>query len=176
VAFCLTFFCLITLYFNPGSNGEKPVSGIFRSLGILPIKGWIGCTGLCKNVKQRSGCSKLTLAELEAGTCTRLTGLLPFDLAGIAGEETFGLESGTVSLSVEIAQGAGYSEPDSLGLAFGTTTDDIHLHVKLTFSLCDGERLVHDVLERAALEVVFEGAVIDRDVASTGRKVNTSDG
>ena len=118
----------------------------------------------------------LTFAELEAGSRARLTRLLPLDFAGVAGQESLGLESGTVSLSVEIAQGAGYSEPDSFRLAFGASTDHIHLHVKLTFCLRDGERLVHDVLKGTLLEVVLEGAVIDRDVTLTGSEINTSDG
>jgi hypothetical protein len=119
---------------------------------------------------------KLTLAELEAGACARLTGLLPLDLAGVTGQESLSLKSRAVSLSVEIAKGAGNTEPDSLCLAFGASTDHIHLHVKLTFCLRHGERLVHDVLKRTLLEVLLKGAVIDRDVAFPSGEINTSDG
>ena len=129
-----------------------------------------------KNIKQFVSSRKLTLAELEAGTCARLTRLLPLDFAGVTGQESLGLQGGTVSLSIEIAQSTGDPEPDGFRLAFGATTDHVHLNVKLTFCLSDGERLVHDVLERALLEVILKGTIIDRDVAFTGRKINTSDG
>ena len=129
-----------------------------------------------KNIKQLVSSGKLTLAELEAGTCARLTGLLPFDLAGIAGEETFGLESGTVSLSVEIAQGAGDSEPDSLCLSFGTTADDVDSHIELAFGLGDGEGLVDDVLKGTLLEIVFKGTVVDGDVSFAGCEIHASYG
>ena len=49
-------------------------------------------------------------------------------------------------------------------------------YIELTFSLGDGERLVHDVLKGALLEIILKGAVIDRDVAFPGREINTSDG
>ena len=118
---------------------------------------------------------RLTLAELEATTCARLTGFLTLDFAGVAGEETGGLEGGAVSLFVHLAQCAGDSETNGFGLTFGTTTNEGSLDVKLTCSTGDLEGLVGDVLEGSLLEVLFHGAVVDDELARTGYYINTSD-
>jgi hypothetical protein len=119
--------------------------------------------------------SRLTLAELEATTCARLTGLLALDFASVAGEETGGLEGRTVGLFIYLAKSAGDSETNGLCLTFGTSTYEGNLDVKLTSSTGDLEGLVGDVLEGALLEVLFHGAVVDDELARTGYYINTSD-
>lgn len=121
-------------------------------------------------------CARLTLAELEAGTCARLTRFLSLDLAGVTCEEAFGLEGGAVSLSIQIAESAGYSESDRFGLALSAATDNVNLNVKLTFCLRNGERLVHDVAESVSLEVFLNTASVDRDIALSSCEINTSHG
>ena len=130
-------------------------------------------TGLCNRKSVRKG--KLTLAELEATACARLTRLLALDLTGIAGEETGGLQGSAVGLLVDLAEGAGNTQTDGLGLSFGTTAHERDLDVKLTCCAGDLEGLVHDVLEGLLLEVIVQFAAIDNDVTGSGDNINTSD-
>ena len=118
---------------------------------------------------------RLTLAELEATTCARLTGFLTLDFAGVAGEEAGGLQRGAVSLFIHLAKSAGDSETNGLCLTFGTTTYEGNLDVKLTCSTGDLEGLIGDVPEGSLLEVLFHGAAIDHNAALTGCNINTSD-
>ena len=111
----------------------------------------------------------------EATTCARLTGLLTLDLTGIAGEETGGLQGSAVGFLVDLAEGAGDTQTDGLGLSFGTTAHERDLDVKLTRCAGDLERLVHDVQEGVLLEVLVHRATVDDDVASAGDNINTSD-
>ena len=120
--------------------------------------------------------TRLTLAELEACTCARLTRFLSLDFAGVTCQEALSLESRAVSLSIQIAESAGYSESDRFGLAFGAATDNVNLHVKLTFCLRNGERLVHDVTESVSLEVLLNTAAVDCDIALSSCEINTSYG
>ena len=118
---------------------------------------------------------RLTLAELEATTCARLTGFLTLNFASVAGEEAGGLKGGTISLCIYLAKCAGDSETKGLCLTFGTSTNEGNLYVKLTCGAGDLERLVHDVLEGSLLEVLFHGAIVHNDLACTGSDINTSD-
>ena len=105
----------------------------------------------------------------------RLTRFLALNFAGVAGEETGGLEGRAVSLFVHLAQSAGDTETNGLCLTFGTTTDEGNLDVKLTCCAGNLEGLVHDVLEGFLLEVLRHGAAIDDNVAAAGYNINTSD-
>ena len=118
---------------------------------------------------------KLTLAELEATTCARLTGFLPLDFARVTGKEACGFEGGTVGLAVDLAKCAGDSEPYCLSLTFRATTSEGDLDVKLTCCTGDLERLVHDITERSVGKIVLELAAVDDDVTFTGNNINTSD-
>jgi hypothetical protein len=118
---------------------------------------------------------RLTLAELEATTCARLTRLLALDLASVAGEETGGLQGSAISLFIHLAKSAGDSKANGLCLTFGTSTYESYLDVKLTSCTGDLKGLVHDVLEGSLLEVLFHGAAIDHNAALTGCNINTSD-
>ena len=117
----------------------------------------------------------LTFAELEATTCARLTRLFALDFASVAGEETGGLEGGTIGLFVYLAKCAGDSETNGLCLTFGSTTDEGNLNVKLTCCTGNLERLVYDVLEGSLLEVLFHRAIVDDDCTAAGCNINTSD-
>ena len=126
-------------------------------------------------MQRKSSVSRLTLAELEAATCTRLTGLLTLNFTSVAGEESGGLQSCTIGLFVNLAKCAGDSKPYGLCLTFGTTSHEGYLDVKLT--CCTGylKCLVGDVLEGSLLEVLFHGAVVDNELAGAGYNINTSD-
>ena len=126
-------------------------------------------------MQRKSSVSRLTLAELEATTCTRLTGLLTLNFASVAGEESGGLQSSAISLFVYLAKCAGDSETNGLCLTFGTTTDEGYLNVKLTCCTGDLKGLVGDVLEGSLLEVLLHGAVVDDELARSGYYINTSD-
>ena len=117
----------------------------------------------------------LTLAELEATTCARLTGLLTLNFASVTGEESGGLQSSAISLFVYLAKCAGDSETNGLCLTFGASTDDGDLDVKLTCSTCYLESLIGDVLEGSLLEVLLHGALVDDELARSGYYINTSD-
>jgi hypothetical protein len=54
--------------------------------------------------------SELTFAELEAFTCTGLSGFLAFHRACIAGEHPVRLENTTIGFGINFAQGAGNSQ------------------------------------------------------------------
>ena len=116
----------------------------------------------------------LTFTELEAAACARLTGLLPLDLAGVAGKETGGLKGGTVGLSVDLAKCAGDTKSEGLCLTFEATSVEIGLYVKLTCGTGNFERLVYDVKERILGEIVGEIPSVDRNVAFAGSHINTS--
>ena len=118
---------------------------------------------------------RLTLAELEATACARLTGFLTLDFAGVAGEEAGGLEGRTISLCIYLAKSAGDSETKGLCLTFGTSTNEGNLYVKLTSCSGNLEGLVNDVLEGVFLEVLFHRAVVNDDLTSAGDNINTSD-
>jgi len=118
---------------------------------------------------------RLTLTELEATTCARLTRFLTLNFAGVAGEETGGLEGRAVGLFIYLAKSAGDTETNGLCLTFGTTTYEGNLNVKLTCSAGDLEGLVGDVLEGSLLEVLFHGAVVDNELARARYYINTSD-
>ena len=171
----VSMICLITLCFSP------IVAAVSRSAGFSAVSA-SGPRPDCLHrtvlfsIKQHSAASGLTLAELEAPACTGLTRLLPLNLTGVAGQETFGLEGGAVGLAVKIAQGAGDTEPDSLCLSFGTTADDVDSHIELAFGLGDGEGLVDDVLKGTLLEIVFKGTVVDGDVSFAGCELHASYG
>ena len=149
----------------------------FRSWGGFPSSAEVSGFNRPDCAKCKSGLflQALTLAELEATTCTRLTRLLSLDLAGIAGKETGGLQGSAVGLFVNLAKSAGDSETDGLCLTLGTSTDETNLDVKLTCCAGDLEGLVHDVLEGFLLEVIVQLAAVDNDVTGSGDNINTSD-
>ena len=115
----------------------------------------------------------LTLAELEASACTGLTRFLALYLAGIAGEETGGLERGTPSLSVYLAKCTGDTEPDSLSLSFDTATYNGDFNIELAGCTGNLERLVHDITEGLEGKILIERPVVNGDVAFSGGEINT---
>ena len=116
----------------------------------------------------------LTFAELEALTCTRLTGFLSLDLASVAGEEAVRLQYRTVSLSVHFAKSAGYCKAESLCLTFDSTAVKVGLDVEGSEGIGNIQGLTDDVAEGSLLEIIFQVTAVDGDVAFTGAYINAS--
>ena len=79
---------------------------------------------LCKRV------TILTLGELETLACFGTTGLLALYDARVAGHEAFGTERALV-LGVDLHEGAGDGETESLGLTFVTAAVEVDFDVIL---------------------------------------------
>jgi len=116
----------------------------------------------------------LTFAELEASTCTRLSGFLSLDLACIAGEEAVRLENRTISLSVHFAKSASYCKAESLCLTFDSAAVKISLDVEGCESIGNIHRLANDITKSILFEIFFQRTIIDGDVAFTGAYINAS--
>ena len=116
----------------------------------------------------------LTFAELETFTCTRLSGFLSLDLAGIAGEEAVRLEYRTVSLCVHFAKSACYCKAESLCLTFDSAAVKVGLDVEGSEGIGNIQGLTDDVAEGSLLEVIFQVTAVDGDVAFTGAYINAS--
>ena len=88
----------------------------------------------------------LTLAELEATACLRLTRLLTLNLTSVACEEALYLESLLV-LSVNLNECASDSEAESLALTCETATVEVYLDVIFLFHTEQEQRLLNNVLQ-----------------------------
>lgn len=112
---------------------------------------------LCKRV------TILTLGELETLACFGTTGLLALYDARVAGHEAFGTERALV-LGVDLHEGAGDGETESLGLTFVTAAVEVDFDVILLGLLECQEGLLYDVLKDGRGEVHIEGAFVDGDL------------
>lgn len=117
---------------------------------------------------------RLTLTELEAATCTRLTRFLPLDFSCVTGKETSGLESRTISLFIYFAKCAGDTESQCFCLTFDSTSHEVGLDVKLTCRTGYFEWLINNVLERLVREIYLEFLSIDSHITCTSSDINTS--
>ena len=106
----------------------------------------------------------LTLGELEALAGLGLTGLLTFNDARVAGHEAFGAECGLV-LGINLDEGAGDCETESLGLTFVATAVEIDVDVIFLYSVKSREGLFYDILKDGRGEVYVQGALVDGDCA-----------
>ena len=113
---------------------------------------------LCKRV------TILTLGELEALAGFGTTGLLALYDARVAGHEAFGTERALV-LGVDLHEGAGDGETESLGLTFVTAAVEVDFDVILLGLLECQEGLLYDVLKDGRGEVYFEGTLVDGDLS-----------
>ena len=116
----------------------------------------------------------LTFAELEALTCTRLTGFLSLDLAGVAGEEAVRLENRAVSLCVHFAKSASYRKAECLCLTFDSAAIKIGLDVERSEGVGNIQGLTDDVAESVLFEILVHCAAVDGDVAFAGAYINAS--
>jgi len=116
----------------------------------------------------------LTFAELETSTCTRLTGFLSLDLAGIAGEEAVRLQNRTVCFGVHFAKRAGDCKAESLCLTFDSAAIKIGLDVERSEGVGNIQGLTDDVAEGILFEIFVHSAAVDGDVAFTGAYINAS--
>ena len=94
----------------------------------------------------------LTLTELEATTCLRLTRLLALDLAAVACQESLGLQCFLV-LGVQLDQCACNGETQSLALTRETATVEVHFDVVLLGYLKQVQRLLHHILQDSRGEI-----------------------
>ena len=88
----------------------------------------------------------LTLAELEAAACLRLTGLFTFNGTRVAGHEAF-LTKSLLVLGIDLHECAGNGETQGLALSGVTTSEEIHLDVILLSHIQQVEGLLYDILK-----------------------------
>ena len=117
----------------------------------------------------------LTLAELEALTGLGLTGFLTLDHTRVTHEEAFLLEGGAI-LDVVLAEGAGDSHTEGLGLAGDAATVEVGFDIPFAFGVSHGESLVDDVLQRTGGEILLIVAAVDLDLTVTGGHIDAGDG
>jgi hypothetical protein len=111
-------------------------------------------------VKSYNSPIESAFAELEATTCLGLTGLLALYGAWVASHETF-CTKGFLILGVNLYEGAGDGEAESLALSGITATEEVHLDVILLGNVEQVQRLLHDELEYGAGEVLSEVFLVD---------------
>src|SRR5690606_3627917 len=117
----------------------------------------------------------LTLGELGRTTCLVQTDLLALDFARIAGHET-GLAQLALQRLVVIDQRTGDAQTDRTGLAGGTPAGNGDVDVELVGRLGQLERLAHDHPRGFTTEKLFDGALVDGDVALTLAQVHAGGG
>ena len=88
----------------------------------------------------------LTLAELEATACLRLTRLLTLNLTSVASEEALCLESLLV-FCVNLNERTGDSEAESLALTCEAATVEVSLDIIFLFRTEQEQRLLNHVLQ-----------------------------
>src|SRR5882724_1338511 len=116
-----------------------------------------------------------TLAVLEAFARPGLAVFFAFAFAGIAGEQTLGLEGGA-QIDVGLQKGTGDAVPDGAGLAVGAAALDVDADVKLAGGGRGGQRLGDDHPERVGGEISFERASVDGDLAGAGGDADAGNG
>ena len=98
---------------------------------------------------------------------------------GYVGHEAFGTERALV-LGVDLHEGAGDGETESLGLAFVAAAVEVNGDIVLLYAVKSLEGLEHDVLENRRGEVLVECAAVvvagDRDHAVTFLQDNAGHG
>src|SRR5687768_1722987 len=109
----------------------------------------------------------LPLAELEALARPRLTVLLAYLLARVAGEQARRLQP-LAQLVVEPKEGARDAMADGAGLARRAAAFHGHLDVEFLRRLGQQQRLLDDHPQDVVGEVAVEGLAVDRDVAAPG--------
>ena len=115
--------------------------------------------------------SGLTLGELEAATCTGLTGLLTLNFAGIAGEQAFFFEDGAGS-RVNFKKGAGDSVTGSAGLAGGAAAAYVHEDIVFAGVVRENQGLFYKQTARRTGEVLFHRLTIYGDYAGAFAQVS----
>ena len=88
----------------------------------------------------------LTLTELEATTCLRLSRLLTLYLTAVACQES-GVLQLLLVLLVDLHQGTGNGEAQSLALTCEATTVEVGLDVVLLSNRQQVQRLLHHLLQ-----------------------------
>ena len=119
---------------------------------------------------------RLALAELGSATGSLEAVLLTLLHTRIAGQETGGLEGGTV-LGVDLQQSAGNAVTDSAGLAGHTAAGDGGLDVHLAQGIGGGQRLTHDELQGLQAKVIVDVPAVDGDSAgAVGEEMHAGHG
>lgn len=108
----------------------------------------------------------LTLAELELATCSGLTGLLTFNLAGIARQESGFLQNRT-HFGVDLAKSACDAQTGSLCLTLDAATIEIDGDVIILSRIGSQQRLFHLELENFEREIGGKLLMVDSNLTLT---------
>jgi hypothetical protein len=111
----------------------------------------------------------LTLRELEALTSLGLSGLLALFLAGITGKEIV-FAKGIAEIRIGLQESAGDPELDGTDLTAHATTGGADRDIILIGHVGGLKGVKDFVLEREGAEILFEGALVDRDLSGSGNK------
>ena len=102
--------------------------------------------------------------------------LLTLGGAGIAGQEASLLEGRTVSVAVDLVEGARHAEAQGTGLAGDAAAIDAGDDVEAAVNVEQDEGGLHQLLVQLVGEVVLEGATVDGPLAGAGDEANAGNG
>ena len=117
---------------------------------------------------------KLTLRELEATTCLWTTWLLTLYLTGITCHEAF-CTQGFLVFFINLDQGTCDCETQSLALTCITSATQCNFDIILLGYVKQVQRLLYDILQDWAWEVVFHISLIDSNLTSTFGNIYAGD-
>ena len=104
---------------------------------------------------------KSALGELEALSCARLTGFLPFFFASVAGQHTAGLEDGLACFLIMFDESARDSVTDSAGLTGFSAAGDGGVDIDFSCETGHDEGLENETAESFRIEIFFKLFSVD---------------
>lgn len=115
----------------------------------------------------------LTFAELESFPCAWSAGLFAFYLARVAGEQAMRFERWAVCIFVNLAQGAGYSQPQRFCLSCDAAAVEVRFHIIFAFAASECKWLIYNILQYFRWEIISEFAAVDDYLAAAHAYVGT---